>query len=242
MIKLYNDDCLEILPTLQEGSIDLVLTDLPYGTTACKWDNIIPFKPMWELLKPLTKENGVVLLFGTEPFSSRLRLSNIENFKYDWIWVKDKGTNIFTANKRPMQNTELISVFYESQPYYNPMMRKGEPYVKIQRKSMLGGHLGNANRKAADKINNTGERFPLQTIYFARDTSKGVSFHPTQKPVKLLQYLILTYTKKGDTVLDFTMGSGSTGVAAKSLKRNFIGIEQDEEYYKTAFHRIYGIK
>lgn len=239
--RLFNEDCLKVLKTIERASIDLVLTDLPYGTTACKWDTIIPFDEMWELIDRVIKPETPILLFGTEPFSSHLRLSNLKNYRYDWIWIKDKGTNIFTSKKRPMQNTELISVFYKKQPSYFPIMRQGKPYIKIQKNSKLGTHLGEGNRKASDKINMSGERYPLQTVYFARDTTKGTSFHPTQKPINLLRYLIRTYTKKGDVVLDFTMGSGSTGVACKLENRKFIGIEKDEDYFKTAFKRIYGI-
>ena len=239
-VKLFQGDCLvEMDKLIREGQkVDLILCDLPYGTTACKWDNIIPFEPMWECINQLVKDNAPILLFGTEPFSSHLRLSNIKNYKYDWIWIKDKGTNIFSANKRPMKNTEIISVFYKTQPFYNPVMRKGKPYTKIQKSSMVGSHLGEGNKKASDKINETGERFPLSTVYFARDTAKGSSFHPTQKPVKLLEYLIKTYTKEGDLVLDFTMGSGSTGVACMETNRNFIGIELEPKYYEIAEQRI----
>ena len=239
-VKLFQGDCLDIMPQLAEQGIkaDMVLTDPPYGTTACKWDSVIPFDEMWECLDGITNETSPLLLFGTEPFSSHLRLSNIKNYKYDWIWIKDKGTNIFSANKRPMKNTEIISVFYKTQPFYNPVMRKGKPYTRIQKSSMVGSHLGEGNKKASDKINETGERFPLSTVYFARDTAKGSSFHPTQKPVKLLEYLIKTYTKENDTVLDFTMGSGSTGVACLQTNRNFIGIELEPKYYEIAEQRI----
>ena len=238
--KLYNGDCLEIMDRLiEEGvKVDCILTDPPYGTTACKWDTIIPFDEMWESLNKLIKPNGAIVLFGSEPFSSALRMSNIKKYKYDWIWRKDKGTNIFMAKKMPMKNIENISVFYSKLPTYNPQMRKGKPYTKIQRNSKLGEHLGNGNTKASDKINKDGLRYPLLDLYFARDTSKGNSYHPTQKPVALLEYLIKTYTNENEIVLDFTMGSGSTGVACMNTNRKFIGIELDENYFNISKQRI----
>ena len=240
MYKLYNGDCLEVMDKLiEEGvKVDCILTDPPYGTTACKWDSIIPFEPMWERLNKLIKHNGAIVLFGSEPFSSALRMSSIKNYKYDWIWRKDKGTNIFMAKKMPMKNIENISVFYSKLPTYNPQMRKGKPYTKIQRNSKLGEPLGNGNVKASDKINKDGLRYPLLDLYFARDTSKGSSYHPTQKPVALLEYLIKTYTNEGELVLDFTMGSGSTGVACMNINRKFIGIELDNNYFNIAKQRI----
>ena len=240
MYKLYNGDCLEVMDKLiVEGvKVDCILTDPPYGTTACKWDTIIPFEEMWSRLNKLIKPNGAILLFGSEPFSSALRMSNIKKYKYDWIWRKDKGTNIFMAKKMPMKNIENISVFYSKLPTYNPQMREGKPYAKIQRNSRLGEHLGTGNTKASDKINKDGLRYPLLDLYFARDTCKGSSYHPTQKPVALLEYLIKTYTNENELVLDFTMGSGSTGVACMNTNRKFIGIELDENYFNIAKQRI----
>lgn len=239
-IKLYQGDCLEVMKNIPDKSVDMILCDLPYGTTACKWDTIIPFDKLWAQYNRIIKDNGAIVLFGSEPFASQLRVSNLKMYKYDWYWVKDKGTNIFMAKKMPMKNIETVSVFYKTLPTYCPQMRNGEPYIKKQKNSKLGEHLGIGNKHATDKINQTGERYPLQNIYFARDTCKGISYHPTQKPVALCEYLIKTYTQENDTVLDNCMGSGTTGVACKHLNRNFIGIELDEKYFRIAENRIKG--
>ena len=238
MIDLYNDDCLKVLPTLKEKSIDFVLTDLPYGTTDCKWDSVIPFEPMWKELKRIIKDKGCIALFGSEPFSSALRMSNIQNFKYDWIWQKEQGTGFGNAKKQPLRNLEIISIFYKNQCLYNPQKLKGKPY---KTKSKSGNHKGSIYEGGG--LNsiitiNKGDRFPLQLLKFNRDKNK---VHPTQKPVALLKYLIKTYTNENDTVLDFTMGSGSTGVACKNANRDFIGIEIDKDYFNIAKERIESI-
>ena len=234
-MKLINDDCLRVLPTLADNSVDLILTDPPYGTTACKWDSIIPFEPMWKELKRVVKDNSAIALFGSEPFSSALRMSNIENFKYDWDWNKKIPSGMAYARYRPMQQTERISIFTNngSKTIYNPQ--------KIQRdKPIKGGGMSkgettnNQNLKALKKIYT--HKNPTTLLEF--DKIRRGSFHPTQKPVALLEYLIKTYTNESDTVLDFTMGSGSTGVAAKNLNREFIGIELDEKYFNIAQKRI----
>lgn len=235
---LVQGDMLEAMNGIPDGSIDMILTDLPYGTTACRWDSVIDFDKLWKQYNRVIRDNGAILLFGSEPFSSKLRNSNIDNYRYDWVWEKDKGTNIFQAKRQPMKNYEDVMVFYKKQPTYNPQMRVGKPYTKIQRNSRLGEHLGAGNSRASDMINETGERYPLATIHYTRDTARGVSYHPTQKPVALLEYLIKTYTNEGEVVLDSTMGSGSTGVACKNTNRRFIGIELDEEYFKIAKERI----
>jgi len=234
-MKLINDDCLRVLPTLADKSVDLILTDPPYGTTSCKWDSVIPFEPMWNQLIRVIKDNGCIALFGTEPFSSNLRMSNIKQFKYDWVWQKEQGTGFGNAKKQPLRNLEIISIFYKNQCLYNPQKSKGKPY---KTKSKSGNHKGSVYEDGG--LNsiitvNEGNRFPLQLLKFNRDKNK---IHPTQKPVALLEYLIKTYTNENDTVLDFTMGSGSTGVACKNLNRNFIGIEKDEKYFDIAKERI----
>ena len=234
-MKLYNDDCLKVLPTIPDKSIDFILTDPPYGTTACKWDFVIPFEPMWKNLKRIVKENSAIALFGSEPFSSHLRISNIKNFKYDWIWQKEQGTGFGNAKKQPLRNLEIISIFYKNQCLYNPQKFKGKPY---KTKSKSGNHKNSVYEDGG--LNsiitiNKGDRFPLQLLKFNRDKNK---VHPTQKPVALLEYLIKTYTNENDTVLDFTMGSGSTGVACKNTNRNFIGIELDKKYFNIAKQRI----
>lgn len=232
MINLLHGDCLELMRDIPDNSIDCVLTDPPYGTTACRWDNVIDFESMWEQLKRITKDNGAICLFGSEPFSSSLRMSNIKMFKYDWRWKKEKGTGHLNAKKYPLKDIELISIFCKRPHVYYPIMREGKPYT-----CKKGGLSDNYSKDTKENIVtiNKGGRYPLTTIEFKRDKSK---VHPTQKPVALLEYLIRTYTLKNETVLDFTMGSGSTGVACKNLNRKFIGIEKDETYFNIAKKRI----
>lgn len=236
--KLYNGDCLEVMDKLiEEGVIfDAIITDPPFGTTACKWDSVIPFDKMWERINKLIKPTGAICLFGCEPFSSRLRMSNIKNYKYDWIWQKEQGTGTLNAKKMPLRNTENISVFYKKQCTYNPQMTKGEPY-KADR-CTFSKNIESIYGKQVDRVItvNNGTRYPLTIIKFNRPIKNRV--HPTQKPVGLLEYLIKTYTNEGELVLDFTMGSGSTGVACLNTNRKFIGIELDENYFNIAKERI----
>jgi DNA modification methylase len=243
-MQLYNDDCLKILPTIPDKSIDFILTDPPYGTSACKWDSIIPFDKMWLQLQRIVKENKPVILFGSEPFSSYLRTSNIEWFKYDWIWEKQRGSNFLNYKYQPSKNYEIISVFSNgatsfvknnSNCPYNPQMINGIPYEMKQGKG--GDAVVREGSRTGKNIitKNNGTRYPNAIQKFNSDKEK---LHPTQKPVALLEYLIKTYTNENDTVLDFTMGSGSTGVACKNLNRNFIGIEKDEKYFDIAKNRI----
>jgi site-specific DNA-methyltransferase (adenine-specific) len=224
---------------IPDKSVDMILCDLPYGTTACKWDNVIPFEPLWEQYKRIIKDNGTIALFGSEPFSSKLRLSNLKMYRYDWVWIKDKGSDPLNANKRPLNNIENIMIFFNKMGIYNPQMKVAKPYIKNQKNSRLGEHLKDKKIKPSNKIN-YGFRYPLRNIYFARDTSKGYSLHIVQKPIALLEYLIKTYTNEGNTVLDNCMGSGSTGVACINTNRNFIGIELDENYFNIAKERING--
>ena len=245
--KLILGDCLDELPKIFDKNIDLVLTDPPYGTTACKWDSVILFEPMWNQLKRVIKDNGCIALFGSEPFSSNLRMSNIKQFKYDWIWQKDNGTGFANAKKQPLRKYENISIFYNKRSIYNPQMRIGKPYkIKSGKRNKGTETLSGKKLQKNNKSNiasyyrlenhNNGTRYPINIIDFKRE--RGL--HPTQKPVALLKYLIKTYSNENDTVLDFTMGSGSTGVACKNLNRNFIGIEKDENYYNIAKQRIEG--
>ncbi len=234
MIQLYNGDCLELMKNIPDGSVDLVLTDPPYGTTACKWDSVIPFEPMWEQLNRIIKPNGAICLFGSEPFSSALRMSNIKNFRYDWIWEKSYSTGFMNANKMPLKNTETISVFYKMLPVYNP-----QGVVKINKKcnrkrdkeTTIYSNMGLKNGEYVQRYTN----YPTSII---KTHKKEKTEHPTQKPIALLEYLIKTYTNEGETVLDFTMGSGSTGVACINTNRNFIGIELDKGYFDIAEKRI----
>lgn len=235
--KIHHGDCLELMKEIPDKSIDMILCDLPYGTTACKWDTIIPFEPLWEQYKRIIKDNGAIVLFGSEPFSSKLRISNLKIYKYDWVWIKDKGSDPLNANKRPLNNIENIIIFYKRQPIYNPQKTLGEPYTKKQKNSKLGLHLQDKRIMPIDKKSD-GYRFPLRNLYFVRDTSKGSSFHPTQKPVALFEYLIKTYTNEGDLVLDNCSGSGTTAVACVNTNRRFICIEKDKEYYEASCKRL----
>ena len=236
MINLIKGECLEQMKLIPSGSIDAIITDPPYGTTQCKWDSVIPFKPMWEQLSRIIKPNGAILLFGSEPFSSVLRMSNIKNYKYDWVWEKSKATNFLNAKKQPLRAKENILVFYKKQPTYNPQMTKGKSYNKgIRKKQTKDDVYGSFNQT---EVKSEGNRYPRDVLYFKTAETEGKTFHKTQKPVKLMEYLIKTYTNENETVLDFTMGSGTTGVACKNLGRDFIGIEMDDKYFDIAKKRI----
>ena len=228
---LYCGDCMDVLPTL--GKVDAVVTDPPYGTTQCKWDSVIPFDKMWSALKGVTKSDTPILLFGSEPFSSALRMSNLKQFKYDWIWEKNKATGHLNASVQPMNSYEVISVFYSKPSAYNPQFGAGESYSNKHTPEDSGECYGNVKESRRDNVTT---RFPRRNIYFPVDMK--ASFHPTQKPVELLQYLVKTYTNEGDAVCDFTMGSGTTGVAAIKLGRHFIGIEKEPKYFDIACKRI----
>ena len=236
-MRLLKGDCLEVMNDIPDGSIDAIITDPPYGTTACKWDSVIPFDLMWEQLNRIIKPNGAIVLFGSEPFSSALRMSNIKNYKYDWVWEKPKGTGHLNANKQPMRYTELISIFYKKQCTYNPQKTTGH---KPQNKSSIkSSHQTSVYGKFNKRITggNT-DRHPKNIIQINNVNSAHNIQHPTQKPVALMEYLIKTYTNENETVLDFTMGSGSTGLACLNTNRNFIGIELDDNYFEIASKRI----
>ena len=233
-VWLMQGDCLELMKNIPDGSVDLVLTDPPYGTTACKWDSVITFEPMWEQLNRIIKPNGAICLFGSEPFSSALRMSNIKHFKYDWIWEKTLASNFSLCKKQPNKKHEIVSVFYKSQPTYNPQMQVGKPYKDKERKRTVGVHGGKETTKKP--IENNGTRYPSSVQKFSNGNNGNV--HPTQKPIDLLEYFIRTYTNEDETVLDFTMGSGSTGVACVNTNRRFIGIELDDGYFEIAKNRI----
>lgn len=228
-VTLYNADCLDILKTLEAGSIDAIITDLPYGTTACKWDTVIPFAPMWEQVRRALKPNGAFVTTASQPFTSALVMSNPEWFRYEWIWEKEQGTNFLDARRKPYKVHESVCVFGPSLPVYNPICTPGAAYVNGKHR---GSQVYNSfNDKQELK---THGRLPRSIQRFNRE----VGLHPTQKPVALFSYLIRTHTNEGDTVLDFVMGSGTTGVACVQTGRNFIGIEIDEGYYKIAEKRI----
>jgi site-specific DNA-methyltransferase (adenine-specific) len=238
--KLFNGDCLEVMDRLIKMGIkvDMILCDPPYGTTACKWDSIIPFDEMWERLNKLIKPNGVIALFGSQPFTSKLVCSNIKNFKYDWYWIKEKGKGHLLAKKQPLKNVEIISIFYKKQCLYNPQFSEGKPYQRLNcnNQKTNKGIYNNASNETFDTVNTSGKRYPKNALNF---TSVQRTVHPTQKPVDLLEYLIKTYTNEDEIVLDFTMGSGSTGVACVNTNRRFIGIELDEKYFNISINRIF---
>ena len=236
-IDLRQGDCLELMKDIPDGSIDMVLTDPPYGTTACKWDSVIPFEPMWAELKRIIKPNGAIVLFGSQPFTSALIMSNVKMFKYEWVWQKTMAGNFFNANKEPMKKHENILVFYKKPPQYNPQMSYGKPYSEKKERQRYYGAFAREKTTSIKPTINKGTRYPSTVQLFSNGNNKN-NGHPTQKPVPLMEYLIKTYTNEGETVLDFTMGSGSTGVAAKNLNRNFIGIELDEKYFEIAKKRI----
>lgn len=239
MTKLYNGDCIEIMKGIPDRSIDLILCDLPYGTTKCSWDIIISFDDLWKQYKRIIKDNGVIVLFGQEPFSSLLRTSNLNMYRYDIYWEKERLTNIMQVKKRVGKTIETISVFYKNQPTYNPQMIKydGKPRSNKVKNGKLGKLVDDNNDKSVREYVDTGYRYPTQVWKFKRDTLTS-NLHPTQKPVALLEELIKTFSNEGDTVLDNCMGSGSTGVASINTNRNFIGIELDENYFRIAKERI----
>ena len=241
-IELYNSDCIEKMKELIEKGVkvDAIIVDPPYGTTKCSWDVLIPFKEMWECIKQIRKDNTVICIFGTEPFSSYLRISNIDEYKYDIYWQKERVTNIFQVKRRPGKVIETISIFYKKQCTYNPQMIKYEGPLRSNKikNGKLGILVDSQNRKPFE-YKDIGKRYPLQIVQFKRDILSS-NLHPTQKPLDLMEYLVKTYSNEGDTILDFTMGSGSTGVACKNLNRNFIGIELDKKYFDIAEKRING--
>lgn len=230
MIVLRKGDCLELMKDIPDGSIDMILCDLPYGITARNlWDCVIPYADLWQQYKRIVKDNGAIVLFGTEPFATELRHSNLNMFRYDWIWEKQQGTGHLNAKKMPMKAHEKIMVFYKKLPTYNPQMREGKPYV-----CKSGRGSTNYREQRSVITENSGYRYPIDILKFASD--KGL--HPTQKPVALLEYLINTYTNEGEVVLDNCMGSGSTGVACINTGRRFIGMELDNNYFEIAKQRI----
>jgi site-specific DNA-methyltransferase (adenine-specific) len=244
--NLYNGDCLEVMKQIPDKSIDLILCDLPYGTTACSWDSVIPFEPLWEHYKRIIKDGRAIVLFSQQPFTSKLICSNIEWWKYNWVWEKDNGTNFLNSKFQPLKVTEDICVFGNGASsfvksgitlFYSPQKSEGKPYSCVSGKQKPNSAVvrDNGAKEGGVLTVNNGERMPKNIIRFNRDRDK---VHPTQKPVALLEYLIRTYTNKNETVLDNCMGSGSTGVACMNTDRNFIGIELDEEYYKVAEKRI----
>lgn len=226
-------DCLDLLPKLEDNSIDLLLVDLPYGTTACKWDSIIPLDLLWPEYRRVCKPNAAMVFTAAQPFTTVLAASNLRDFRYEWIWVKPQGTNPMNAKVMPLKAHENILVFYRKKPTYNPQMWFSTPYGGFSSDtSKIGEVYGSAQSRHRD--NPTGSRYPKTILEFKQE--KGL--HPTQKPQPLMEYLIKTYSNPDDVVLDNCMGSGTTGAAAISLGRSFIGMESDPEYFRIASERI----
>lgn len=228
---LLKGDCLEQLNSVITGSVDMIFTDLPYGTTQCKWDAVIPFEEIWKQYNRIIKDNGAIVLTASQPFTSQLITSNIGMFRYEWIWEKNRGGGYLNAKRMPLKSHENVCVFYKKLPKYNPQKTKGKAYKKKR-----GSH---ANLYDGVKVEhwetkNSGERYPVTVQKFQIETG----YHPTQKPVDLVSYMIKTYTDEGDVVLDSCMGSGTTGVACKINRRKFIGIELDDTYFDIAEKRI----
>ncbi len=242
MINLINGECLEEMDKLIEQGVqvDSIICDPPYGTTACKWDSVIEFEAMWERLNRLIKPNGAIVLFGSEPFSSALRMSNIRNYKYDWIWEKNKLTGFLNAKKQPLRKYENIHIFYRRQCLYNPQKTTGhKPVNSFTKNTSDGDTMGKT--KQGFKGGGQTDRYPTNILSIPvvnNDSSKEARVHPSQKPILLMEYLVKTYTNENETVLDFTMGSGSTLLACQNLNRNGIGIELDKDYFKIAQERI----
>ena len=233
-ITLMQGDCLERMKEIPDGSVDMVLCDLPYGTTRNKWDSVIPFEPLWSQYRRVIKDNGVIVLFGDGIFTARLMLSADDIWRYNLVWDKQRGCDFLNANVKPLKSHEDVCVFYKKKPVYNKQPWYASPY-KRQKNGSLSENYGERQAAWSESVN--GERNPLSILSFARD---GKRVHPTQKPVALLEYLIKTYTNESETVLDNCMGSGSTGVAAVNTGRNFIGIELDPTYFTIAKGRIEG--
>jgi len=232
-VQLHLGDCLDILPTLPAQSVNAIITDLPYGTTACKWDEIIPFAPMWAEVKRVLMPRGVFVTTSSQPFTSKLIMSNLEWFRYCWVWEKPQGVDPFMTGFRPLNNIEDICVFSSNGHNFTPQLSKGKPYSVTRDKN--GRTLQTTDTKMKQTTTeNSGTRYPMRVLRF--DQSRGD--HPTQKPVALYTYLILTYTNPGDTVLDFTAGSGTTGISCIDTDRDFIGIEKDAGYFEIMQKRI----
>ena len=225
-------DCLERMKEIESGTVDMILCDLPYGTTCCSWDAVIPFEPLWAEYERVIKANGAIVLFGAHPFSAVLACSKLELFRYEWIWEKPSATGFLNADKQPLRAHENILVFYKSLPTYNPQKTFGHERKKSNRKNIGSAHYG---KQLNIKDYDSTERYPRTVQVFSRDYP---SIHDTQKPVALCEYLIRTYTNDGELVLDNTMGSGTTGVACVNTRRRFIGIENDQQTFNEAKERI----
>ena len=234
-ILMIHGDCLEKMKYIPDKSIDMILCDLPYGTTACKWDVVIPFEPLWEQYKRIIKPNGAIVLFGSQPFTSALIMSNVKMFKYCWVWEKSRSSTPMLAKKQPMRFHEDVCVFYKNQPTYKPIMIKGSKnHASKSGKAVIKIH---GDRESVFRANTSDMKYP-RSVQFFKSTDSTRNLHPTEKPLALLEYLIKIYTLEGETVLDNCIGSGSTAIACLNTNRNFIGIEKDDKYFEIAKKRI----
>jgi DNA modification methylase len=233
--KVYNEDCLIGMSRIADKSVDMILCDLPYGTTACKWDVIIPFEPLWQQYERIIKDNGAIVLTAAEPFSSALRMSNIKNYKYDWIWEKSHARGFLNAWKQPLRKTEDVCVFYNKQCTYNPQItdKPKENIRPVTNSTKLSDCYG--QRKLDVHKLPPDKSMPIDILKFNTEQNQ---IHPTQKPVALFEYLIKTYTNEGETVLDNCAGSGTTMIACINTNRNYIGFEKEEKYYQIIQDRI----
>lgn len=234
MIRLHNADCFDVFPQIASGTVDLVCADIPYGTTQCRWDSVLDLQVMWDQLYRIAKPNAAIVLFSAQPFTSVLVNSNLRDWRSEWIWEKGNATGFLNAKKQPLRAHENIEVFYRRQPTYNPQFTHGHERRTSKRKTVNSECYGKA--LTLTKYDSTS-RYPRDVQFFSSDKQTG-NYHPTQKPLALVQYLIETYSNSGDTVLDFTMGSGTAGVACQQVGRNFIGIEKDADIFRTACQRM----
>jgi len=236
----YQGDCLVEMDKIADKSIDMILCDLPYGTTACKWDSVIPFEPLWKQYERVVKDNGAIVLTASNPFSASLISSNYKYFRHQWIWVKSKCGNFQLAKKQPLKYTEDILVFGKKSPQYNPICEQAHEATLNRRKYRFNGETSGINHMASGKyffkLEHGEDKIYPKNILFIDSNRNNI--HPTEKPVELMEYLIKTYTNEGETVLDNCMGSGTTGVACKKTGRHFIGIEKDEKYFEIAVSRV----
>lgn len=235
---LYNLNCFDAFPLIEDGSVDLIVADIPYGTTRCHWDSVLDLEVMWEQLHRVAKPNAAIILFSAQPFTSLLVASNIKNWKTEWIWEKGNATGFLNAKKQPLRAHENIQVFYRKQPTYNPQMTHGHPVKTSTRYLTSTDVYGEANKVVTYS---SSSRYPRDVLRFSSDKQRE-RLHSTQKPVALMKYLIETYSNQGDKVLDFTMGSGSTGVACMQCDRDFIGVEVDIDIFLIAKKRMEQIK
>ena len=231
--KIYNEDCLEGMKRIPDGSVDMILCDLPYGTTACKWDTVIPFEPLWSEYERVIKDDGAIVLNASQPFTTELIHSNMKMFKYNFVWIKPQGVDPFMSKIRPLNNIEDVVVFCKTKTNYNPQKAEGKPYHIVRDKKNRVKETNYGIMKQTETINN-GDRLPTRTLSFKQE--RGL--HPTQKPVALFEYLIKTYTNEGETVLDNCIGSGTTAIACINTNRKFIGFELDKQYFDIANERI----